>query len=131
MEWLNYWDRSLFNRPIIFKAKLLYHGTTLDYFNERIKNGARYYEHIENGLSESSEKEVFFETNKKNAISWTCSFSKRFNSPPVIISTKNLRDLRRNSINFYPYHRSDKVPIDDLIMIPLVFKNDIWKKRLF
>jgi len=68
MEWLNRWDRSLFNRPIIFKAKLLYHGT-LNYFNEIIKNGAKYYEHIENGLSESSEKEVFFETNKKNAIS--------------------------------------------------------------
>ncbi|MDP3728234.1 MAG: hypothetical protein Q8R18_02150 [bacterium] len=130
---LNWWDRSLFNKPIIFKKELLYHGTTYSYFSERIKTGSKYFEHIEKGLSGSEDKEVFFETNMKAAVSWACAFASRYKDQPVlvIVSTKRLRDLRRTVGSFWPYYRADKIPKEDLVMVPLEFKNELWRNRVF
>jgi hypothetical protein len=130
---LSWYDRSLLNKPILFKAKLLYHGTTISYYKERMGKGQKYFQHQKVGSSGSKFEEVMFETKAKSAVAWACSFAQKYNDEPVllVISTKKLRDLRRTVGYFYPYHRADKVAKEDLVMIPLKFKNDKWKSRTF
>ena len=132
-NFLDKYDRSFLNKSLFLTAKVLYHGTTLTYYNERMPHLSQYFFHAAVGLSGSKNKEVWFETNVKKAIDWACAFALRFKDKPVllIVSTRSLQDLRRTVGHNWPYHRADKVPAKDIIMIELEFTSEKWKKRLF
>jgi len=125
MGLLNWWDRSIFNRAIKH-PELLYHGTTLAYYNrERPKN---YYGHIDSGG-------VWYEKTVKKAVFWAVQFATEFKDDPVlvIVNARKLKTLRRNWLTFHkggwrpPYLRSNHFKKKYAVMIKLEF-DSAWER---
>ena len=118
----SWWDRSLFNRVVIFRPKLLYHGTTLSYYDKETNKD--YYSH---GLREG----VWFEKNPIGAVYWAVLFALKHKDKPVlvIVNAKRLTALRRNWFLSYqstwrpPFYRADDIKKKFAVMVKLEFKD--------
>jgi hypothetical protein len=125
-----WWEHSIFNKAIAFSPKLLYHGTTLSYY-EKDKD-QEYFKHA------SDEGGVWFTNNPKDSVRWAVDFGLKFRDKPVlvIINAKKLINLRRNWLFKYegvwrpPYYRADNIKRKCAVMVELKFKeNEKYNKK--
>ena len=102
-QFATWWDRSIFNRPILFRPKLLYHITNLETWNnmklqytydERTKKNPKKV----NSVSGIDDKSIWFDTRLKESIQRTVGQWIKLKGQLIIIiiNPKKVKNLRRN-----------------------------------